>query len=112
MKRTPISNLEKFVEGLNKLLVVQPSAVISIEDNKFFVGDLNDSFLSEGIKNYLVNLGFKIESNRFVYTTKTKEEKTHGQRTDSGSYKRETELGGNTRKSRYSEYRENSRRSS
>jgi len=87
MKRTPISKLEKFVDGLNKLLVAQPAATISIEDNKFFVGDLKDTFISKGLTAYIVNAGFVIEEDRFVF--KTKEEEKDGKFKNQGSNQKE-----------------------
>jgi len=70
MKRQPISKFEKFVEGLTKLLVLQPSAQIEIIEGRFFVGDTTDPFLSRGIKDYLTNMGFYIEEGKFVFEIK------------------------------------------
>jgi hypothetical protein len=71
--RQPQSKFEKFFAGLEKLLVLQPAATMTIRGTKFCIGDAEDPFISQGAKDFLKGLGFFVEAGSFCF--KVHEEK-------------------------------------
>ena len=68
-KRAPMSQLEKFTEGLMLLRKYQPAAVMRRVGGYLLVGDLTDQHLPQGMKVKMGEYGFQLEDthNAFAY---------------------------------------------
>lgn len=73
--KQPTSKFEKFLLGLKVIVQAQPGASMDFTvDGKFLVGHATDPFLSEGMKQYLLGLGFSIDDKKEMFAFLVKNE--------------------------------------
>jgi len=67
MKKQPQSKFEKLSAGLKMLMIHQPAARMQADGGYFYIGDVEDPYLSRGAKDYLTGLGFSIAQGQFRF---------------------------------------------
>lgn len=62
MIKTPQSQFERLLAGLTAIKPVQPAAKLGIEGGRLLVGNTDDPFVTEGMRNYLAGFGFVVDA--------------------------------------------------
>ena len=75
MVKQPTSKFEKFLMGLKVIVQAQPGAQMDFgSGNHFLVGNTEDPFISKGMRDYLLGLGFTVDSDKEMFSFRIKDE--------------------------------------